>query len=78
MSENVLAIFHWSGESEELRERYDRTLDHVVDVSPARLVVHLVYPVDDGFQVVDVWSDDDICRKMVDNPRFRELLRSRG
>ena len=48
-----------------------------VDISAARPLVHLAYSVDDGFQVVDVWSNEDMCRKMVDNPRFRELLGER-
>ena len=46
--------------------------------SPARPLIHLAYPVDDGFQVVDVWTDENICRAMVDNPRFRELLEEHG
>ena len=78
MSENVLAIYHWQGDSKELRQRYDTILHHVVDLSPARPLVHLAYPVDDGFQVVDVWTDENICRAMVDNPRFRELLKEHG
>lgn len=78
MSENVLAIFHWPGDSEEMRQRYDAVLHHVVDISAARPLVHLAYSVDDGFQVVDVWSNEDMCRKMVDNPRFRELLGEHG
>ena len=60
MSENVLAIFHWPGDSEEMRQRYDAVLHHVVDISAARPLVHLAYSVDDGFQVVDVWSNEDM------------------
>ena len=74
----MLAIYHWQGVSEELRQRYDAILHHVVDLSPARPLVHLAYSVDDGFQVVDVWTDENICRAMVDNPGFRELLEEHG
>lgn len=76
--EMTLVMFHWLGDSEELRQRYDDVLNHVVDVSPARPVVHLAAPVADGFRVWDLWSNEQIAHQMVENPAFREKLEEFG
>jgi hypothetical protein len=74
----ILAMFHWIGDSEELRQRYDDVLDEVVAVSPARPMVHLAAPVADGFRVWDLWNNEDIARRMVENPAFRQKLEEFG
>ncbi|WP_432557899.1 hypothetical protein [Granulicoccus sp. GXG6511] len=78
MSETTLVTFHWKGDSAELQERYNQVLSHVVDVSPARPLVHLAAPVADGFKVFDVWTNEDIARKMVENPAFNLKLQDFG
>lgn len=75
MSEDmVLVTFHWKGDTAQLRERYNQVLQHVVDVSPARPLVHLAAPAEDGFKVFDVWTSEEIARRMVDNPEFNLKL----
>lgn len=78
MSDLMLVTFHWKGDSDDLQRRYDDVLNHVVDVSPARPLVHLAAPVDDGFRVWDLWTDEGIARKMVNNPSFRQKLEEYG
>lgn len=78
MSDMVLVTFHWKGDTAELQERYDQVLSHVVEVSPARPLVHLAAPTADGFQVFDLWTDEKIARRMVENPEFNLKLRDFG
>lgn len=75
---NVIVSFHWRGETKDLEERYNRVLDKVVEVSPARPLIHLAVRCDDGFRVYDVWTDRDVARAMFDNPAFRERLAEAG
>lgn len=73
-----MATFTWTGDTSELRGRYDRVLEHVVEVSPARPLVHLASDIDTGFRVIDVWDNEQVCRAMVDNPAFKETLAEYG
>ncbi|HHV21884.1 MAG TPA: hypothetical protein GXZ30_10185 [Propionibacterium sp.] len=78
MSETFMVTFHWKGDTEELQERYNKVLSHVVDVSPARPIVHLAAPVADGFKVYDVWTSEQVARNMVENPAFQQKLKDFG
>lgn len=78
MSDLTMVLFHWEGDSAELQQHYDDVLEHVVDVSPARPLVHLAAPVETGFQVIDVWTSEQVARNMVENPQFREKLQDYG
>ena len=78
MSDIVLVTFHWKGDTEELQKRYDQVIEHVVAVSPARPLVHLAAPAADGFKVFDVWTNEDIARRMVENPDFNLKLQDFG
>lgn len=78
MSDHTLVTFHWIGDSAELQQRYNEVLDHVVEVSPARPLVHIAVPVADGFKVFDLWTDAEIAHKMVDNPAFNLKLEQFG
>lgn len=74
----VLVTFHWKGDTAELQERYNQVLQHVVDVSPARPLVHLAAPAEDGFRVFDVWTNDELAHRMVENPDFNLKLKDFG
>ena len=74
----VMAVFTWKGDTATLMDNYDRILAQVVAVSPARPVVHLASATDTGFQVMDVWDSEHLCRSMIDNPAFREKLAEYG
>ncbi|MDO5499926.1 MAG: hypothetical protein Q4F67_09630 [Propionibacteriaceae bacterium] len=78
MSEHTLVTFHWVGDTAELQERYNGVLEHVVEVSPARPLVHIAVPADDGFKVYDLWTDAEIAHQMVDNPAFNLKLADFG
>lgn len=78
MSDLTMVLFHWAGDSAEMQEHYDGVLEHVVNVSPARPLVHLASQVHDGFQVIDVWTNEQVARNMVENPAFREKLQDYG
>ncbi|MDO5682932.1 MAG: hypothetical protein Q4G46_08915 [Propionibacteriaceae bacterium] len=78
MSDTILVTFHWKGDTAELQERYNQVLEHVVAVSPARPLVHLAAPVADGFKVFDVWTNEEIARRMVENPEFNLKLKDFG
>lgn len=78
MSKETLVSFHWAGDTADLQERYDRVLEHVVAVSPTRPLVHLAVPADDGFRVHDLWTNEDVARRMLDNPEFRAKLEEFG
>lgn len=78
MSKETLVTFHWPGDSADMQARYDRVLEQVVAVSSARPMVHLAVPVDDGFRVYDLWSNEEIARRMLDNPDFQARLAEVG
>lgn len=78
MAERVMAVFNWTGDTDELRTRYDAVLSHVVAVSPARPIVHLASDTDTGFRVVDVWDNEQVCRAFLDNEAFHQKLAEHG
>ena len=79
MSENSFMIhFHWAGDAATLQRNYDDVLEKVVALRPTRPMVHLAYPVEDGFEVVDVWNNEQIGRELLDNPDFQERLETHG
>lgn len=78
MSERMMAYYTWPGNVEQRRIDYNRVLEHVVAVSPARPVIHLAWATPDAFHVVDVWDNEQILHSMVDNPKFREKLDEHG
>ena len=74
----VLVTYYWRGDTADLERRYDDVLHHVVDVSPAHPLVHLAVPVEDGFRVYDVWTDEEVARRMFENPDFKQKLEEFG
>lgn len=74
MSDLVMASYTWRGDAEALRVCYDNILEHVVAISPARPIMHVAWASAAGFHVVDVWSNEQVCRAMTDNPEFQQKL----
>lgn len=75
---NVIVAFHWVGDPADLEERYNRVLGEVVEISPARPLIHVAVRSQDGFKVYDVWTDEGIARRMFENPAFQEKLTEFG
>jgi hypothetical protein len=75
---NVLAIFEFPGDSEDLRRRYDKLLYRVVEVSSARPIIHLAVPVPSGLNIYDVWDSEEVFRSFSENPEFIQVLESFG
>jgi hypothetical protein len=75
---NVLAIFEFPGDSEDLRRRYDKLLSRVVEVSSARPIIHLAVPVTSGLNIYDVWDSEEVFRSFSENPEFIQVLESFG
>jgi hypothetical protein len=74
----VMAVFDFHGDTADLTARYDKLLDRVVEVSPARPVIHLAVPREYGLMVCDVWDDEGVLRTFVDNPEFHRVLEEFG
>ena len=74
----VMAVFDFNGDTAELTAKYDKLLDRVVEVSPARPVIHLAVPREYGLMVCDVWDDEAVLQAFVDNPDFQRVLREFG
>ena len=73
---SVLAVFEFPGEPEELRQRYDKLLLRVVEISSARPIIHLAVPVESGLNVYDVWDSEAAFRSFSENPDFLAVLES--
>jgi hypothetical protein len=74
----VMAVLDFHGDTEALKACYDKALHRVVDISPARPVIHLAVPRDYGLMVCDVWDSEDALRRFQENPEIAEAIRASG
>jgi len=75
---NVIILYEFHGDSEDLKKRLDALVDEVVEMSSARPIIHLTVPREYGLMVADVWSDEQALRDFEQNPRLREILGAHG
>ncbi len=78
MSDAVMAVFDFHGDSAQLAPLYDAVLRDVVAVSSGRPLVHLAVPREYGFMVVDVWNSTAAFAAFERNEDFRRVLRDGG
>jgi len=78
VSNSVMAVLDFHGDSEELASRYDEVLHKVAAVSSSRPVIHLAVPREYGFMVVDVWSSAEVFQAFQQNEDFRRVLQEGG
>lgn len=74
----VLAALDFHGDTEALKECYDKVIHRVVEISPARPIIHLAVPRDYGLMVCDVWDSEEVFRTFQQNPEFRRALSECG
>lgn len=78
MNDLHMIRYHWAGDVDEMERNYDEVLDKVVAIQPARPLVHLAFRVEDGFTVIDIWTNEDVASTLHDNPDFRAALDQHG
>lgn len=78
MSDAVMAVFDFHGDSAHLAPLYDAVLRDVAAVSSGRPLVHLAVPREYGFMVVDVWNSTEAFAAFERNEDFRRVLREGG
>lgn len=74
----VLAALDFPGNAEELKSCYDEALRRMVDISPARPVLHIAVPRDYGLMICDVWDSEEALQKFRENPDVIEAIRVSG
>ncbi|MEB3022116.1 hypothetical protein [[Mycobacterium] crassicus] len=74
----VMAALDFHGDTKTLKECYDKALRHIVDISPARPVIHLAVPRDYGLMVCDVWDSEDAMRAFEHNPEIAKAIAASG
>lgn len=74
----VLAVLDFHGDAETLRPAYDKALERMVQISPARPIIHLAIPRDYGLMVCDVWDSEEALKRFRENPDVLEAIRSSG
>lgn len=75
---NVMVVFDFRGDTEDLLARYDAILRRVVETASGRPIVHLAVPREYGLMVCDVWTDESAMRRMADDPQIRTLFAEFG
>lgn len=74
----VLAVLDFTGDTEDLKSKYEEALRQVVAISPARPVIHLAVPRDYGLMVCDVWDSEEALQRFRDNAEIAEAIRASG
>ncbi|MBS4730325.1 hypothetical protein MSM1_19020 [Mycobacterium sp. SM1] len=74
----VLAALDFRGDTDQLKACYDKALLRIVEISPARPLIHLAVPRDYGLMVCDVWDSEDALRAFRQNAQIREAIAASG
>lgn len=74
----VMHVLDFHGDTNALKACYDKVLQRIVDISPARPVVHLAVPREYGLMVCDVWDSEDAMRRFQENADIAEAIKESG